>query len=55
LLYPGIQVKPVEGDTLLTDGDLGEVRAYFGIEAITIHAKVKGRVSQPNQSWQNAG
>jgi hypothetical protein len=55
LLYPLIQVKPIKGDALLTNGNLGKVGADFGSEAIAIHAKIKGGVSQSNQSWQNLG
>jgi hypothetical protein len=49
---PGIEVKTIEGDTLVTDGNLGQVGSYFGIEAVAVHAEVKRGVPQPDQAWQ---
>jgi hypothetical protein len=38
---PGIEVKTVEGDTLVPDGNLGQIGSYFGIEAVAVHAEVE--------------
>jgi len=55
LVHAGIQVKAVEGDTLLADGDRGEVRSDFGIEPVAIHAEVEGGVAQPDEAGQQLG
>jgi hypothetical protein len=44
LLYPGVEVKAVESDALAADADLGEMRAYLAIEAITVHAEIEGGI-----------
>jgi hypothetical protein len=36
----GVQVKPVEGDALDTDSDLGQIRPHLGVEPIAIHAQI---------------
>jgi hypothetical protein len=40
VVNPGVQFKAVEGHSLSTNADLGEVRPDLGVEAITIHAEV---------------
>jgi hypothetical protein len=50
VLHPGVQFKPVEGNALSTDRNIGEVMAYFGIESIAIHAEVERRIAQANES-----
>jgi hypothetical protein len=42
---PGIEVKPVESDSLPTDRDYGEARTNLAIEAIFIHAEIRRRVA----------
>ena len=41
--------KPVEGNALLTDRNVGEVMAYLGIEAIAVHAEVERCVAQADE------
>lgn len=50
---PGIQFKPVEGDSLSTDRDFSEVRADFGVEAVAIHVEVAGGVAKAQQARGN--
>lgn len=52
VLDPGVQVKTVEGDALVADGNFNEIRAYFSIEAIAVHPQVERRVPQTDQAWQ---
>jgi hypothetical protein len=52
LVGPGVQVKAVEGDALRADRDLSQVRAHLGVEPIAVHAKVAGRIAQPNDAGQ---
>ena len=47
---PGIEVKPVEGDSLDTDRDCGEERTNIAIEAIFVHAKVRRSVAHANEA-----
>ena len=49
VLHPGVQFKPVESDTLPTDRNTCEELPKLGIEAITIHTEVEGRVAQTNE------
>jgi len=49
VLYPGIQFKPVEGDTLATDGNVGEMRPDFRVEAVAVHAKISGCVAKSHE------
>jgi hypothetical protein len=37
---PGIEVKPVECDSLRTDWDLGKSRTNVAVEAILVHAEI---------------
>jgi len=37
LIRPGIQLKPIEGYAALPDRNLRQVRAHFGVEAVSIH------------------
>jgi len=47
LIYPGIEFKPIEGDALITNRDLSQIRTHIGVEAIAIHAQIEGRIPQP--------
>ena len=49
---PGIEVKPVKGDPLRADWDRGEERTNVAIEAIFVHAKIRGCVAQPDEARQ---
>jgi hypothetical protein len=47
---PGIEVKPIKGDTLRTDGDRGEEGTNVAIEAILVHAEVRRSVAHANEA-----
>jgi hypothetical protein len=47
---PRIKVKPVKGDPLRTDWNHIEERPNVAIEAIFVHAKIGGRVAQPDEA-----
>ena len=46
LVGPGVQVKPIEGDALRSDGNYGQVGAYFGAENLSVHTEVGWRVAR---------
>ena len=50
MIYPGVEFKSVEGDTLPSDADFNEIRAYLGVKAVAVHAQVAGRIAEANQS-----
>ena len=54
ILYPGVEIKPVKGNTLLTDGNFHQVGAHLGIKAVAIHAKIKRRIAQPDEARQTS-
>jgi hypothetical protein len=47
---PGIEVKPVERDSLRADGDLIQERTNVAIEAIFVHAEIRRGVAQPDEA-----
>ena len=47
---PGIEVKPVESDSLRADGDYIQEGTNVAIEAIFVHAKIRRGVAQPNEA-----
>jgi hypothetical protein len=49
---PGIEVKPVEGDSLCADWNRGEERTNIAIEAILVHAKIGWCVAQADETRQ---
>ena len=53
MIYPGVQIKAVEGNTLCANPDFNETRSDLGVEAIPVHSQIEGRVPQPDQSWCN--
>ena len=53
MLYPVIEFKPIEGDTLFADVDFDEIRAYLGVESVAVHAEVTWRIAETNQSWND--
>ena len=55
IIRPGIQVKPVESDALLTDRNFNEVWPHFLVEAITVHAEIERRIAQAQQARKEAG
>jgi hypothetical protein len=38
VVYPGIQIKAIKGNTLLSDANFNEIRPYLGIKAVSVHA-----------------
>jgi len=49
---PGIEVKPVEGDSLRADRDRGEERTNIAIEAILVHSEIRRGVAQADKARQ---
>jgi hypothetical protein len=47
---PGIEVKPVKGDTLTSNWDRGEKRTHLSVEAIFVHAEIRRGVAQSNEA-----
>jgi len=50
IVGPGIEVKPVESDSLRADGDHIQERTNVAIEAILVHAEIGGGVAQPDEA-----
>jgi hypothetical protein len=55
LVGPRVQVKPIEGDALRTNGDHGHPWAHLPVEAVLVHAEVPRRIPQPEEFWQKKG
>ncbi len=55
VIRPGVEVKPVECNALLPNGDLGEIGANGRVESIPVHTEVCGGIPQTNQTWQDIG
>ena len=53
MVYPGIQIKAIKGNTLLSDANFNEIRPYLGVKAVPVHAQIEGRVPEADQSWRN--
>ena len=53
LLCPRVQFKPVEGNALGADRDLGEIAADLGVEAVAIHAEVARRVAESDEAGED--
>ena len=51
---PGIEVKPVKSDSLRADWNHGEERTNVAIEAIFVHAEIRGGVAHANEARQQA-
>jgi hypothetical protein len=47
---PGVEVKPVESNSLRPDRNHGKKRTDIAIEAILVHAEIGGRVAQPDEA-----
>jgi hypothetical protein len=50
LICPGIEVKTIKSNALLSDRNFSEVGAYFDIKSVAVHAKIKGCVPESNES-----
>jgi len=53
VVYPGIQIKAIKGNTLLSDANFNEIRPYLGIKAVSVHAQIEGSVPETDQSWSD--
>jgi len=53
LVSPGIEVKPIEGHTLLADRDLYEVWPHLRIEAVFVHAEIARRIAETDEARQD--
>jgi hypothetical protein len=49
-LRPRVQFKPIECDPLNADRYLGEARPHLGVEAVSVHAEITGRVTEPEEA-----
>ncbi len=52
MIHPGVQIKPIEGNTLLTDGNFRQIGPYIGIEAVAVHAEILRSIPEPDQAGQ---
>jgi len=50
---PGIEVKPIEGHTLLANWNFDQAWTYLRIEAVLVHAEVARRISEADKAGQN--
>ncbi|MDZ7840379.1 MAG: hypothetical protein U5R46_06090 [Gammaproteobacteria bacterium] len=50
LIHPGVEVKSVEGHALRTYGNLREPRPHVGVETISVHPEVIGRIAKPDEA-----
>ncbi len=55
LIRPGIQVKAIERNALCADRDFSEVRTYFQIESVAVHAEIGRRIAEADEAWYHAG
>jgi hypothetical protein len=46
----GVELQAIESDTLPTDGDLGQIGANLGVEAVPIHSEIAGGVPESDES-----
>jgi hypothetical protein len=53
VVYPGIQIKAIKGNTLLSDANFNEIRPYLGVKAVPVHAEIEGSVPEADQSWSD--
>jgi hypothetical protein len=54
LIRPRIELKPVEGDSALANGNLSEVRTDFGVEPIPVHRKISPGGTRTDPARLNA-
>jgi hypothetical protein len=52
-LRPRVQFKPIECDPLNADRYLGEARPHLGVEAVSVHAEITGRVTEPEEAGKH--
>jgi hypothetical protein len=50
-ICPGIQLKPVKGDTLFSNGEFPDVGANGVFEFFAAHTEIGRGFSRPNEPW----
>jgi hypothetical protein len=45
LIHPGVEIKPVEGNSLFSDADFHQMRADFSVETVLIHSEIERNIS----------
>jgi len=55
LIYPGIQIKAIKGNTLLSDANFSQIRSCLGVKAVPVHAQVGGCVPEADESRGDGG
>jgi hypothetical protein len=51
ILRPAIEFKPINGDALGRNRNFREVRAYYPIEVIAVHAEIARGLHDPDEAW----
>ena len=54
MVYPGIQIKAIKGNTLLSDANFSQIRSCLGVKAVPVHAQIEGGVPEADQSRGNS-
>jgi hypothetical protein len=44
VVYPGVEIKPVEGNSLFSDANFHQMRADFRVETVFIHAEIERHI-----------
>lgn len=55
MVYPGVQIKAIEGNTLLSDAYFRQKRTHLGVKSVPVHAQVGRGVPEADQSWDDGG
>jgi len=53
MVHPCVQIKAIEGNSLLADSNFNEIRTDLGVEAVLIHPQIEGRISQSDKPWSD--
>jgi len=49
ILHPVVQFKSIEGNPLVADANLGQIRPDLGVESVAVHAEVEGSIPQADE------
>jgi hypothetical protein len=52
VLGPRVEVNPIKGNAMNSNGDFGNETTYFAAKSIAVHAEVAVRVAQADQLWR---
>ena len=44
MVRPGVEIKPVEGNSLFSDADFHQIRADFRVETVFIHPEIERHI-----------